>query len=136
MMDTLTVEQRSERMRRVRAQDTKPERRLRQLVWQLGYRYRKNRRGLPGNPDIAFLGSKRAIFLHGCFWHRHDCVSGRRLPKSRTEFWSKKFDDNVRRDGAVLESLALADWRALVVWECELRDIQEVERRVRRFLDA
>jgi len=135
-MDTLTADQRSERMRRVRSSDTKPEVRLRQLVWGLGYRYRKNRRDVCGNPDLAFVGRKRAIFLHGCFWHRHDCPSGRRVPKSRLEFWSSKFQRNIGRDKAVDEKLATTGWRSLVVWECELRDAASVERRVREFLDA
>ncbi|HKW49303.1 MAG TPA: very short patch repair endonuclease, partial [Gemmatimonadaceae bacterium] len=100
-MDTLTPEERSERMRRVRSRDTKPELELRRLVWVLGYRYRKNRRDVIGQPDIAFIGRKRAIFLHGCFWHRHDCASGRRAPKSRQAFWSSKFEQNVERDARV-----------------------------------
>ncbi|PZU44297.1 MAG: very short patch repair endonuclease [Sphingomonas sp.] len=135
-MDTLSPEERSERMRRVRACDTKPEVRLRKLIWRLGYRYRKNRRDVCGNPDVAFMGRKRAIFLHGCFWHRHDCPSGRRVPKSRVEFWTGKFQRNVERDRAVDVELATFGWRSLVIWECELRDVGTVEQRVREFLDA
>lgn len=135
-MDTLTREERSERMRRVKSQDTKPELELRRLVWGLGYRYRKNRRDVIGHPDIAFVGGKRAIFLHGCFWHRHDCPFGCRTPKSRTAFWTAKFDRNVRRDAKVMDKLKAAGWRALVIWECELRDHSKIERRVRKFLDA
>jgi DNA mismatch endonuclease, patch repair protein len=135
-MDTLTRKQRSERMRRVRSHDTKPELELRRLVWGLGYRYRKNRRDVIGQPDIAFIGQKRVIFLHGCFWHRHNCASGRRAPKSRNAFWSAKFEQNVRRDAQVRRELKTAGWRALVIWECELRDRSKVERRVRKFLDA
>ena len=135
-MDTLTREERSERMRRVKARDTKPEVQLRRLVWSLGYRYRKNRRDIVGQPDLSFMGRKRAIFLHGCFWHRHDCSSGRRAPKSRIEFWNSKFQNNVSRDAAVLRDLRAIGWRALIVWECELRDLAKIERRVRKFLDA
>jgi DNA mismatch endonuclease (patch repair protein) len=135
-MDTLTPHERSERMSRVRSRDTKPERELRRLVWGLGYRYRKNRRDLVGHPDLAFVGRERVIFLHGCFWHRHDCSSGRRAPKSRTEFWSNKFEANVRRDAIVRQQLSDQGWQALVIWECELRDPALVERRVRNFLDA
>jgi DNA mismatch endonuclease (patch repair protein) len=135
-MDTLTPEQRSERMSRVRSHDTKPELELRRLVWGLGYRYRKSRRDLVGHPDLAFIGRKRAIFLHGCFWHRHDCPSGRRSPKSRTDFWNSKFEANVRRDALVRRQLAEVGWKALVIWECELRDPGSVERRVTSFLDA
>jgi DNA mismatch endonuclease (patch repair protein) len=135
-MDTLSVNERSERMRLVKARDTKPEIELRRIVWSLGYRYRKHRRDVIGQPDIAFLGRKRAIFLHGCFWHRHDCPSGRRAPKTREDFWRAKFERNTARDQEVRRALGAAGWRALVVWECELRDQARVERRVRSFLNA
>jgi DNA mismatch endonuclease (patch repair protein) len=135
-MDTLTREERSERMRRVRSRDTKPELELRRLVWALGYRFRKNRRDVFGQPDIAFIGRKRAIFLHGCFWHRHDCASGRRAPKSRKAFWGAKFEKNVERDVRVMREMKATGWRALVIWECELRDCAKVARRIRKFLDA
>jgi DNA mismatch endonuclease (patch repair protein) len=135
-MDTLTPIERSERMRRVKGRDTKPERRLRALVWRLGYHYRKHRRDIPGNPDLAFVGRKRAIFLHGCFWHRHDCPSGRRAPKSRVAFWTKKFQQNVARDTVVAKALKRAGWKSLVIWECEIRKPELIERKIRRFLDA
>jgi DNA mismatch endonuclease (patch repair protein) len=135
-MDTLTAEQRSARMRRVKSRDTKPELELRRIVWALGHRYRKNRREVIGHPDLVFMNRMRAIFLHGCFWHRHDCASGRRAPKSRTAFWSAKFDRNVQRDAQVMRELRAAGWRALVIWECELRDRLKIERRIRKFLDA
>jgi len=135
-MDTLNREQRSERMRRVKARDTKPEIRLRRLVWSMGYRYRKNRRDIVGQPDLSFIKRKRAIFLHGCFWHRHDCASGRRSPKSRIKFWNSKFERNVRRDAAVMIGLKSKGWQGLVIWECELRDESCVALRVRKFLDA
>jgi DNA mismatch endonuclease (patch repair protein) len=135
-MDTLTRQERSERMRRVKSRDTKPELELRRLVWALGHRYRKNRRDVIGQPDLAFVGRRRAIFLHGCFWHRHDCASGRRAPKSKTAFWNTKFKQNVRRDALVMKKLKAAGWRSLVIWECELEDSLRVKRRVRKFLDA
>src|SRR5579859_4189164 len=117
-MDTLTREERSERMRRVHSKDTTPELKLRKLVWALGYRYRKHRRDVSGSPDLAFMGRRRAIFLHGCFWHRHDCAAGRRTPKSRQAFWDAKFDQNVDRDARVMRQLKVGGWCALVVWEC------------------
>jgi DNA mismatch endonuclease (patch repair protein) len=123
-------------MRRVRSRDTGPERRLRALVWSLGYRYRKDRRDVIGNPDIVFIGKKSAIFLHGCFWHRHDCPSGIREPKSRKKFWSAKFKRNTERDRTVHAELKAAGWKSLVVWECELKNASRVERKVRKFLDA
>jgi len=135
-MDTLSPAQRSERMGRVRSRDTKPELALRKLVWGLGHRYRKNVASVPGKPDMAFIGRKRAIFLHGCFWHRHDCASGRREPKSRVDFWTSKFARNVSRDVEVRRRLTAEGWDSLVVWECELRDKAFVELRVRDFRDA
>jgi DNA mismatch endonuclease (patch repair protein) len=135
-MDTLTPQQRSARMRLVKSRDTKPELELRRIVWGLGYRYRTNRRDVAGNPDIALVQRKRAIFLHGCFWHRHDCASGRRVPKSRLDFWLDKFERNIRRDAAVMAELKSVGWRALVIWECELTDRSRVERGIRKFLDA
>jgi DNA mismatch endonuclease (patch repair protein) len=135
-MDTLSPIERSERMRRVKGRDTKPELKLRKMVWSLGYRFRKHRRDVPGNPDLAFVGRQRAIFLHGCFWHRHDCPSGQRLPKSRVTFWKEKFGRNVERDSIVAKALRRAGWRSLVIWECELKSEGSVERRIKRFLDA
>jgi len=135
-MDTLSPAQRSERMSRVRGSHTKPERRLRALVWRLGHRYRRSGTAVIGKPDITFIGRKQAIFMHGCFWHRHDCANGRREPKSRLGFWRPKFARNVARDMEVQDRLAAAGWRSLVVWECELRDEVVVSRRLREFLDA
>jgi DNA mismatch endonuclease (patch repair protein) len=135
-MDTLSPLARSTRMRSVKSRDTKPELELRRIVWGLGYRYRKNRRDVIGHPDIAFIGRKRAIFLHGCFWHRHECASGRRAPKSRTYFWNAKFKRNVLRDVVVMRELKAAGWRALVIWECDLTNPSRVEGRIRKFLDA
>jgi len=135
-MDTLSPLERSERMSRVRGSDTKPERRLRRLIWRLGHRYRQSGTKVIGRPDIVFLRRKQAIFMHGCFWHRHDCASGRREPKSRLEFWRAKFERNVARDIEVRGGLAATGWRSLVVWECELRDEANVSQRLREFLDA
>jgi len=135
-MDTLSPKQRSARMRLVKSHDTKPELTLRRIVWSLGYRYRTNRRDVTGRPDIVFIRRKCAIFLHGCFWHRHDCASGRRVPKSRLNFWLKKFKRNVQRDAVVKAELEAAGWRTLVIWECELSGNARLERRIRKFLDA
>lgn len=135
-MDTLTPTERSERMRRVKSRDTRPELLLRELTWELGYRYRKHRRDIPGCPDMAFIGQKRVVFLHGCFWHRHDCTSGQRKPKTRRTFWANKFQRNIERDSTVRDQLKAAGWRALVVWECELKKPDRVQRQLRKFLDA
>src|SRR5262245_15424573 len=130
-MDTLTKEERSEVMSRVRSSDTAPERVLRRLVWSMGYRYRKNKRDVFGVPDIAMVGRKRALFLHGCFWHRHDCPSGKRTPKSRTMFWTAKFSRNVQRDQIVQATLNDRGWKSLVVWECDLCNEVALRDRIR-----
>lgn len=135
-MDSLTPSERSDRMRLVKSADTKPEIKLRQIVWSMGYRYRKNRKDIFGRPDLAFIGRKRVIFLHGCFWHRHDCNSGRRVPKSNVVFWENKFEQNVRRDVAVMKKLEEEGWQVLVIWECELANRAQVERKVSGFIDA
>lgn len=135
-MDTLTPAQRSARMSLVRSVDTLPERALRRLVHGLGFRYRLHPNGVFGKPDIANATRKIAIFVHGCFWHRHDCPQGQRTPKSRVAFWSEKFSRNLERDRRVQRQLRDAGWRTLIVWECELRDSSRLRQRLRRFLDA
>src|SRR5690348_10808901 len=109
-------------MSRVKSRDTGPERELRSLVWGLGYRYRKNMADVVGRPDLAFKGTRKAIFLHGCFWHRHHCRSGQRIPRTKQDFWKDKFQKNLIRDRIVQEKLVSSGWSSLVVWECELRD--------------
>lgn len=135
-MDTLTTEQRSERMSRVRGMDSEAELVVRRLAHRLGYRYRKHVAGLKGRPDLVFAGRRKIVFVHGCFWHRHDCQAGRRLPKSRVDFWKKKLERNQERDAENLRQLATEGWKILVIWECETKNQVDVERRLRRFLDA
>ena len=135
-MDTLSPAARSERMSRVRGKDTKPELAVRRLVHGLGYRYRLHRRDLPGVPDLVFPGRRKAIFVHGCFWHRHPDPSCRlaRLPKSRQEFWITKLENNRARDLRQQEQLAALGWKTLVMWECELRDREKLETTITTFL--
>jgi DNA mismatch endonuclease, patch repair protein len=135
-MDTLTPAERSARMSLVKSANTQPELALRRLVHNMGFRYRLHSKRILGRPDIANAHRRMAIFLHGCFWHRHDCPSGRRTPKSRTAFWSRKFEQNISRDHNVKKALRKAGWRSLVVWECELRNTSQLRRRLKRFLDA
>ena len=118
-MDSLTPEQRSWRMSLVRAKDTKPEMRVRRLVHGMGYRYRLHRSDLPGKPDLVFPGRRKVIFMHGCFWHRHGCKMGNRMPKSRVAFWRAKLDGNKRRDRRNHRALRRLGWRVLTVWECQ-----------------
>lgn len=135
-MDTLSPAQRSERMRRVRSADTKPELIVRGTMHRLGYRFRKHRKDLPGCPDAALPSRRKAVFVHGCFWHRHDCSAGCRLPKSRVDFWRPKLERNAQRDAEHLARLNDMGWRALVVWECETRDPASLACRLKKFLDA
>jgi len=133
-MDTLSRAERSAIMSRVRAKDTRPELAVRRLVYGMGYRYRLHRRDLPGIPDLVLVAYRKVIFVHGCFWHRHPGCANNRTPKSRVNFWIRKLDGNRRRDLATLRRLKTLGWSALVVWECQLRDMKKLERRIRMFL--
>src|SRR5438093_50614 len=128
-MDTLTREERSERMSRVRCADTKPEMIVRSLVHRMGFRFRLRKKGIPGKPDLVLPKWRTVVLIHGCFWHRHEGCPNTRTPKSRVEFWTNKFDQNVRRDAEVREQLCALGWRLLVIWECELKDLDQLRRR-------
>src|ERR1700704_5968880 len=111
-------------MRRIRSKDMAPELHVRRLLFRLGYRYRLHRKNLPGHPDIIFPTLKKAIFVHGCFWHQHSDPACRitRLPKSRLEYWLPKLERNQQRDKESLALLSQLAWKALVVWECQLKN--------------
>jgi DNA mismatch endonuclease (patch repair protein) len=113
---------RSAVMRRVKARNTTPELKVRKALTALGARYRLHRADLPGKPDIVMPGRKLAIFVHGCFWHGHDCARGARVPKSNREYWVAKVARNRDRDSRSNKALAGIGWRAETIWECELRD--------------
>lgn len=133
-LDPLTKQQRSERMALIRGRDTKPELAFRKLVFSLGYRYRLHDRRLPGCPDLVFASRRKAIFVHGCFWHQHDCGTYKQ-PASRLKFWVPKLTSNVARDAEVRRLLTKAGWKYLIVWECEIRQSpRRVARRAARFL--
>jgi DNA mismatch endonuclease (patch repair protein) len=107
---------------------------VRSLLHGLGYRFRLHRKELPGTPDIAFLSRRKAIFVHGCFWHGHNCNKGR-LPKSRVDYWSAKVTRNKERDAEVVSRLNQLGWTVLTVWQCELRDSDAVARKLIEFLE-
>lgn len=134
-MDTLTQDQRSERMSRVRSKDTKPEMHVRRLAHSLGYRYRLHRRDLPGTPDLVFPSRRKVIFVHGCFWHRHAGCPNTRWPKSKLDFWKPKLEANKKRDIKHKRQLTRLGWRYLVVWECEVRD-DSLDKRIVEFLEG
>ena len=125
MADTISPERRSRNMSAIKSKDTKPEVYLRKLLYHQGFRYRKNYSGVFGHPDIYLPKYKVAIFVHGCYWHRHSGCQYAYMPKSRVEFWQKKFDDNVRRDQLVRETLESQGVRCLVVWECTIKKMQK-----------
>lgn len=127
---------RREIMQRIRSKNTKPEIIVRKLVFSLGYRYRLHRKDIPGNPDIAFIGRKKAIFIHGCFWHFHQSPICKisHLPKSNLDFWEPKLLANCERDKKNEESLFEIGWDCLIIWECELKNLDELKSRIINFL--
>ena len=129
-----TPEQRSGVMRAVKGRDTAPEMTVRRLAHQMGYRFRLHRKDLPGTPDLVFPGLHKVIFVNGCFWHGHDCARGARAPKANAAYWRTKITRNILRDAANMVALKAIDWRATVIWECELRDLARVKRRLAGFL--
>ncbi|MFH1675297.1 MAG: very short patch repair endonuclease [Pseudomonadota bacterium] len=135
MVDTLTPQERSKRMSLVRAKDTKPELRVRRFVYSLGYRYRLHGNNLPGKPDMVFKGRKKAIFIHGCFWHRHDNCALARLPKSRLSFWKPKLEGNKERDKINQQKLNALGWEFIVIWECEINNLEALKTRIIEFLN-
>lgn len=134
MTDTLAPAARSERMRRVRGKDTQPEMMVRRLAHSLGYRFRLHRRDLPGSPDLVFPGHRAVVFVHGCFWHQHDCRRGARRPRSNADYWHPKLARNVERDTEARQRLEGLGWRVMVVWECEARDPDEIAGKLADFL--
>lgn len=134
--DVFTPAKRSAVMRAVKSADTAPERAVRAAVCAAGFarRYRLHNKTLPGKPDLAFSSLRKAIFVHGCFWHGHDCKRGARMPKDNAAYWQRKIGRNRARDAETLVALKAAGWSALVVWECETRDGDALSRKLARFL--
>lgn len=134
--DTFSPEKRAAVMRAVKSADTKPEQHVRRLLWRQGYRYRLNVRTLPGAPDIVLRPRRAAIFVHGCFWHGHDCKRGARVPKANGEYWRAKIGRNRARDVRNDTALKADGWRTFTVWECELSNEARLLRRLLAFLRA
>jgi DNA mismatch endonuclease (patch repair protein) len=129
-----TAESRSRIMRAIKSCDTAPELTVRRLVHRMGYRFRLHRKDLPGKPDLVFQGRRKAIFVHGCFWHGHDCPRGARVPKQNRRYWLGKIAGNRTRDHKNIEQLTEAGWTPLIVWECDLWNEKELKAQVRKFL--
>jgi DNA mismatch endonuclease (patch repair protein) len=125
---------RSALMARVRSKDSKPELVVRKLAHCLGYRFRLHRRDLPGTPDLVFPRFRKVVFVHGCFWHRHRGCARTTNPKTRSAFWSEKFEQNIKRDAIKHKQLKALGWDVLVVWECETFDDRKVSKRLDAFL--
>ena len=127
---------RTETMRAVKSKNTTPELVVRRLVYALGYRFRLHRRDLPGKPDLAFIGRRKIIFVHGCFWHGHNCPRGAREPKTNVDYWHSKIARNRERDMEIIAQLASLGWRTCIVWECELKDQAALAHRLKDFIDG
>lgn len=132
---TETREYRSRVMRAVKSRDTKPEMLVRRTVHGMGYRYRLHRKDLPGKPDLVFPSRRKAILVHGCFWHGHDCPRGARMPKSNRSYWEKKISRSMQRDAKSLSEMARKGWDVLTVWECQTRDEEALQSQLRGFLE-
>lgn len=135
-MDTLSKEKRSWNMSRIKGKDTKPELIVRSLLHSMGYRYRLHQKNLPGKPDLVFKKYRTVIFVHGCFWHRHKGCKFAYEPKSRQEFWQRKFLENEARDIKNQSTLGNLGWKVLVIWECEVDNIEKLKRKAMAFLQS
>lgn len=133
-MDSLTPEKRSWNMSRIKNKNTKPEILVRSLLHRLGYRFRLKSKILPGKPDIILPKYKTAIFIHGCFWHRHEKCPYAYNPKSRINFWEKKFRANVNRDKIVSDQIKTTNWKQVVLWECEIKNKDSLEMTIKGIL--
>lgn len=134
MTDNLTAEQRKKNMTAIRSRHTKPEMIVRSIVHRLGFRFRLHDAKLPGKPDIVLPRHKKIILVHGCFWHIHDCKRGNVTPKTNVEYWQTKRFRNVARDKENLAVYKKEGWKTLIIWECEIKDTDRLERKLKRFL--
>lgn len=121
-------------MSRIRGKDTKPEIRVRSLIHGMGFRFRLHRNDLPGRPDLVFGPRKKVIFVHGCFWHSHDCVKGQVKPVTRAEFWTEKRNGTIERDRRNRDELEKLGWRVLTIWECETLQLEDLSEKILKFL--
>jgi DNA mismatch endonuclease (patch repair protein) len=124
---------RSANMRAIRSKDMQPELKVRSLAHRLGFRFRLHRKELPGKPDLVFVSRGKVVFVHGCFWHSHNCKVAH-TPKSNLEYWVPKLERNKTRDKKNIEELEMEGWQALVIWECETSDDRSLKKRLRAFL--
>ena len=123
-------EQRSRNMSAIKSKNTKPEIAVRKVLHSMGYRFRLHGKDLPGSPDIVLPKYKTVIFVHGCFWHRHENCKYASTPKTRQEFWNKKFKKNIERDLEIQETIKNIEWRSVVIWECETKNIDNLKEKI------
>lgn len=134
MPDRFSKETRSRVMSHVKGRHTQCELRVRRLLHSMGFRFRLHRADLPGKPDIVLPKYRKVVFVHGCFWHGHAGCPRAKRPSTNREFWDRKLDGNIARDAKAINDLKLAGWGALVIWQCELREIDDVAHRIRSFI--
>ena len=123
-------EQRSRNMSAIKSKNTKPEIKVRKVLHSMGYRFRLHSKDLPGSPDIVLPKYKTVIFVHGCFWHRHENCKYASNPKTRQEFWNKKFKENIKRDSEIQDKIKNLDWRSVVIWECETKNMENLREKI------
>lgn len=134
-MDRISKEHRSWNMSQITGKDTKPEIEVRKMLHHMGYRFRLHRKDLPGHPDIVLAKYKTVIFVHGCYWHRHQDCNLLYTPKTHVDFWEKKFSENVVRDFRNQEELAKLGWRVGIIWECETENQDVLSQRIKEIID-
>lgn len=135
MTDTISKEHRSWNMSRIKGKNTKPEVTVRSLLHKMGYRFRLNRKDLPGKPDIVLPKYNTVIFIHGCFWHQHKNCSRSNIPKTNDKYWIPKLEKNILRDKQVIKNLRKLNWNVFVLWECEIKNIKKIKREINRILN-
>jgi len=135
-MDLLTQKQRSDRMKLIKSKDTGPEKAVRRLIYNLGFRYRLHVATLPGKPDIVFRRPRKIVFVHGCFWHQHSICRDGRIPNSRQQYWKQKLERNVQTYTDHTAALEKLGWQVLVIWECMLKDEIALKKSLAEFLSS
>lgn len=135
-MDVFTPEERSRIMAKVRGKNTAPELLVRKTLHSLGFRFRLHRADLPGKPDITLPRHKKVVFVHGCYWHGHDCRAGRNRPASNTNYWEKKLARNMARDKANIKALRKLGWHSLIVWECEIKSHETLIKKLKKWFKS
>lgn len=126
MTDRISPERRSANMAQIRSKNTRPEWIVRKQVHAMGFRYRLHQKGLPGCPDLVFKKLRIVLFVHGCFWHGHDCKEGKRVPKSNVDYWLTKIANNRARDRSHSDTLAGLGWKVRIIWECQTKDTEKL----------